>query len=441
MRLASGSIISHALVIAIGLVASSLLHAATVSRASLDTALTYSYATRQGQSVQAQLELTPAAEMTLSSTATLVASARVRLDQRDALEPGAYDFASYTRWSRPINLGTTGTVELRDLFIEWRAANGVTRIGKQQIVWGRLDGLKVLDVINPQDFREFIDDDFDASRISLWSAYFDYSFGRWRTELAVVPDSTAHVIPEPGAWFELSAPRFRFGSDRTANPLPSVTRAPQLSGRETALGVRFSRPMGNADISAVAYSGIDPEPLGRLITRSDNTFVERFYERRETLGISFDIGLGSVVLRGEYAFQPDRRFNTRPNGAFAIIARNQHRAALGMDIEAPFGVFINAQYFVDIVSDAPAPLVRPATDRIATLFARRTFAYDALALELRGYHSFSDNDRRASIGIAYAINDATSLKLSARYASGTPDGLFGQFADRDILSIGVQHTF
>jgi hypothetical protein len=56
--------------------------------------------------------------------------------------------------------GRIGTLELRDLYYEHRLDRSV-RLGKQQIVWGRLDGVKILDVVNPQTFREFILDDLE----------------------------------------------------------------------------------------------------------------------------------------------------------------------------------------------------------------------------------------------------------------------------------------
>lgn len=431
----------HRLLTVVAILVATNVHSAEIATVLVDTGLTYSYGTRENTSMQAELEIEPAMDVTLSPTALLITSARIRLDQRDALEPGEHAYDSYSRASHPVNLGTAGTVEIRDLYIEWRRANGVTRLGKQQIVWGRLDGLKVLDLINPQDFREFIDDDFNDSRISLWSAYFDYSIGDWRAELAVVPDSSGHVIPESGAWFELTAPRFRFGATAGQGSLPVVTVRPELSVDDTAVGLRVSRQLGSVDFSVVAYSGKDPEPLGRLAAVAGNARIEQFYKRREALGFSFDLGLGQAVLRGEYAYQPDRVFNVRPNGQLASLARDQHRGAIGLDLDGPLGLFFNIQYFADIVSDAPTTLVRPAADRMATLFVRRAFAYDTLTLEARWYHSFTDNDHRVSANIAYAISDATSIELGLRYARGSADGLFGQFEDRDLITVGLRHTF
>jgi len=52
------------------------------------------------------------------------------------------------------------------------------RVGKQQIVWGRTDLFRVLDIINPVDFsRNNIFDELEDIRIPLWSASAEWQFG------------------------------------------------------------------------------------------------------------------------------------------------------------------------------------------------------------------------------------------------------------------------
>ena len=415
--------------------------AAEVESAALETDLSYGYSRATSTTMQGLIELLPSLDLALSEESSLIMSARLRADAKDELEPGRPDLDSYAPGSRPLQLGNTGTAELRDFYFEWRSANGLARLGKQQIVWGRLDGIKVLDLVNPQDFREFILDDFADSRISLWSAYFDYNLGNWRAELALIPDGTGHMIPGAGAWFELTAPRFRFGAAVGQPGLPVVTDQPGHSIDEAAAGLRLSRQFNNLELALVAYSGNDPEPLGRLVVADGAPAVERFYERRDAFGVSVDMGLGSAVLRAEYAFQPDRTFNTRSIGSLDTIGLDQHRAAIGLDIDGPLGVFVNVQYLVDTIAAAPDDLVRPDRDRVATLYLRRSFAYDSVILSARWYHSFTDDDDLAAVSLEHEINDSTSIELAAQFFSGIEAGLFGQFRDRDRLTLSLSHTF
>lgn len=413
--------------------------AAELENFSLNSDLTYGYAVDASSSVQGELEVEPEVSFLISNRASLVASARIRLDIQDELDPGRRSVDNYAPASKPADLGNTGAAELRDFYWELQSENGLTRLGKQQIVWGRLDGIKVLDLINPQDFREFIIDDFGASRIGLWSAYFDYSFDNWRTELAIVPDGSGHAIPDAGAWYELTAPRFRFGASVDQATIATLTDSPDHSLDDTAIGIRLSRQIAGADISFVGYSGLDPEPLGRLTQVEGEAVVERYYERRDAFGLSFDVSLGNTVVRAEYALQPERAFNTRSADQLGVTRLDQHRGAIGVDVNGPLGVFINLQYLVDSVSDAPADLVRPASDRIGTVYLRRSFAYEALAVEARWYQSFTDDDRFGWFGVTYAINESSSIAIGAEHFSGTRDGLFGQFENRDRITISFSH--
>lgn len=68
----------------------------------------------------------------------------------------------YVKKTAPLSDGT-------DLFL---------KIGRQQVVWGRTDLFRVLDVINPVDFsRNNIYDELQDIRIPMWIAQAEYRFG------------------------------------------------------------------------------------------------------------------------------------------------------------------------------------------------------------------------------------------------------------------------
>ena len=61
---------------------------------------------------------------------------------------------------------------LRELYVDTEVGDEDSpvslRIGKQQVVWGTADGIKLLDIINPTDWREFAQNTMDESRIPVW---------------------------------------------------------------------------------------------------------------------------------------------------------------------------------------------------------------------------------------------------------------------------------
>jgi hypothetical protein len=394
-----------------------------------------------GQIMQLQLEAEPRLEFDLSQSSQLVLSARLRVDGEQRLEPGTPALENYSPASEPVTVGSAGTLELRDIYWERRLSRGIARVGKQQIVWGRLDGLKVLDVLNPQNFREFIVDDFGDSRISLWSAYVDVFLGDWRLEAALIPDYTAHEIPDPGAWFELTAPRFRFGAEPGTPAPPQVTDGDRNAFDDGAAGLRLSRSIGGVDLTALAYSGGDHEPLGRVLLEGGGVAIERFHRRRQLFGGSAETAFGAVALRAEAAYQPSRVFNTRGDDGLQTAEADQFSGGIAADIDGPFDLFLNLQLLWDEVLDAPQDLVRPDRDRVGTVFLRRNFAYETARLEARWYHAFDDGDNLYKLTLDYDLGDNTTVYLSGDWFEGTRSGLFGQFDPRDRVVVGLRHTF
>ena len=419
----------------------SAAQAADVNNYSLETHLGYGYSDATNESMQSIVRLTPGFEVEFSPRTRAVIEGRVRLDFADDLEPGEVSTDTYSLLSRPATISDLGIAEFRDAYIERSLENGVFRIGKQQIVWGRLDGIKVVDVLNPQDFREFIMENFSESRISLWSAYLDISRGAWRTELALIPDNTGHAIPSRGAWFELTAPRYRYGADPADPSPPIITDRGSIRASTSAYAIRLSRQLGDAEFGAIAYSGLDHEPLGRVVSLNDSPAIERFYERRDLFGLHAETSLGSIAVRAEFALQPGRTFNTRSDAGLSTTELDQFTAGIGIDIDGPFGTFINIQHVHDSIRDAPIELVRPDSDQVSTLFVRRSFAYETISLTGRYYHFHEFGDDMLTLAVELLFGDATKLRFAADLFSGDPAGVFGQFHDRDRLVISLTHTF
>ncbi len=66
---------------------------------------------------------------------------------------------------------------LRELYLDTITGDMEWRIGKQQVVWGKADGVKFLDIINPTDYRHWGQDSMEDSRIPLWMLTAEYPVG------------------------------------------------------------------------------------------------------------------------------------------------------------------------------------------------------------------------------------------------------------------------
>jgi len=64
----------------------------------------------------------------------------------------------------------TQNANIRELYVDIAAGNGWdARLGKQQVVWGTADGMKLLDIINPTDYAEMAQNQMEDSRLPVWA--------------------------------------------------------------------------------------------------------------------------------------------------------------------------------------------------------------------------------------------------------------------------------
>ena len=57
---------------------------------------------------------------------------------------------------------------LREAYVDMEQGDFSLRLGKQQVVWGTADGMKLLDAINPTDYSEMAQNQMEDSRIPVW---------------------------------------------------------------------------------------------------------------------------------------------------------------------------------------------------------------------------------------------------------------------------------
>lgn len=84
---------------------------------------------------------------------------------------------------------------LRELYIDTTAWGWDFRLGKQQVVWGTADGIKLLDIINPTDFREMNQNDMEDSRIPIWMINAETNVGANGNVQLIVSQVEENKIP------------------------------------------------------------------------------------------------------------------------------------------------------------------------------------------------------------------------------------------------------
>ena len=101
---------------------------------------------------------------------------------------------------------------LREAYIDTSYNDWMLRLGKQQVVWGTADGIKLLDAINPTDYTELVQNQMEDSRIPVWMINAEKDLEDGSNFQVIVSDPKANYIP--GLSKSSGAARTHSNSDR-----------------------------------------------------------------------------------------------------------------------------------------------------------------------------------------------------------------------------------
>jgi hypothetical protein len=373
----------------------------------------------------------------------LTAVGRLRADAYDRLEPGRPSLDEVSAASRRRFVGDRVDFELRELYAEASLARALVTLGKQQIVWGRADGLKVLDVVNPQSFREFILPDFDDSRIPLWAANVEVPIADWSAQLVWIPDKSYHEIPEPGALFEFETPRLV----PPAPPgIPVALRDPERPHRffqDSDAGLRLATFAGGWDLSLVYLYHYDDVPILvrriGLVGGAPGVVVTPRYRRNHLVGASASNAIGDLTLRAELGFFTDRFLPTLDrDDADGVVRTHELSSVLGFDWYGFSDTLLSLQVFPRVLTDRPGGVYRDQVDLNLTFLVRRSFWNETLLLQGIWIGNANDGDGLVRAKVAYDLTDHVRIWAGADVFYGKAQGLFGEFDGNDRVVLGIE---
>ena len=364
-------------------------------------------------------------------------------DLKDNIYPGRYETSNYSSLSKPAVLGTVGKAELRELYYEKEFEQLNLKIGKMQSVWGKADGIKLLDVLNPQDFSEFILQPFDESRIPLWSLDLNYIFNdALQMEIISIPDTTYHKLPQSGADYAFTTPRIIPQAPNGVSVRVQKSQKSDLSLKNSDIGAKVTTTFDDLEVSFYALYAYDDIPV--LFQSFDaNTMevtISPVYKRFELYGLSSDYAKGDFVFRLESAYIKDRYYlNTnKPQG---VKKSDTASYVFGVDWYGLEQSVVSAQLYQSVLLNFDDGFMRDKVDTTMTLLYKKEWLNETLHFEALGIYNFNDKDGLLKPRLSYEINDETLLYSELDYFFGNKNGLYGEFRDVDRVVIGIESTF
>lgn len=332
------------------------------------------------------------------------------------------------------------SAQLREFY--WSGGDTVFwQIGKQQVVWGEADGLKLLDVVNPQSYREFVLDDFEDSRIPLWMIKAEMPvFDESELQLLWIPDTTTHELAPRTSPFALTSPLLVPVASPKQKVLTQFSGAPSKPITDSDLGARLSTFANGWDITLnYLYHYVD-EPVIRAHQLNDVTVLKDSYERSHLLGGSASSVFDNWTVRTEVAYETNR-FHRSETSTSGVVQSDQIGFVIGLDYQGWTDQFLSVQWFNSQILTSSNRIIKSKSEDVMSLLWDINFFNETLKLRILNLYSLDHQDGLFRSKLTYNLFSNVDVIISIDKFYGDALGVFGQFDHTDSINVGFEWGF
>jgi len=385
---------------------------------------------------------------------------RLRFDTQDNLGYQGNRLDTYGSINGPVYEGSNADFEIREWYLDTEVAGVFWRFGKQQVVWGQADGLKILDVINPQSYREFILDNFDDSRIPLWMINAEIPIGDDDSlQFLWVVDQSYHRFANNGSDFQITSPLL------VPQPIAGIDIASfELDKsnkllKDSDLGLRYSKFYHGWDLTFnYLYHYLDSPVFYQQLHDSsvnlNKVAINAKYQRSHLFGLTASKAFDAWTIRSEIGYStdsyhlldPDSKQNNRAFSDYLGIRHSKDLSSvIGVDWQGLDDAMISIQWFqsslLDYDNDIDNAMYRPEHNQIFSFLYQLNFANETWQLETLAMYGVDQGDTSIQVELSHMLEDNIELWLGVDLFSGNQQSFFGQFNDTDRLILGFEWGF
>lgn len=334
---------------------------------------------------------------------------------------------------------------LREIYLDLYFDDFDIRIGKQQIVWGKADGVFITDIVAPLNLNEFLLPDFDEIRIGVYATKVDYYFGSSTIEFIWKPIFAGNELPGSGSiWYKPpefpAPPTFDYSKEKIKPTLENSEVYLKYSLSSSAIDFDL---MGAYTWDATPNMYIEKEfqmdSMGNPVL--SGLLITPEHHRLYVAGGSFTSTLKSFVVRGEAAYYNGKYFQTGdPMAAGALTQKNYLHYVVGLD----YGIGnlkLSAQFIQKYILDYNDFIEEEEFGNTMTFLARYDAMRETLHLELFSYVGLNYGDALIRPKVTYDFSDSFNILLGANIFVGDERGMFGRYADNSMIYTKIKYNF
>lgn len=332
-------------------------------------------------------------------------------------------------------------IGLREAYIDIYFSSVDLRIGKQQIIWGKADGVFITDIVSPKDLSEFLLRDFDEIRMGITCLKANYYFGNNTLEFVWVPIFSSTRKPEESSiWFPHLdfpvPPSFDYSQKEVSTTLES-----------NEVFVKFSAITSAVDFEIMGGYMWDDDPTMHITKTIDpQTFqlegitVTPQHHRLGLAGGSFSTTLGGFVVRGEGAYYHGKYFNSEDSIFMdGTVKKNYLHYLIGVDYTL-WDIRLSSQFIQQTILNYNGHINNDQFENTMTILASKDFLRETLRVEVFSYIGLNNLDALIRPKVIYDLADGFELLLGANIFVGD-EGRFGQYDNNDMVYTKIKYSF
>ena len=327
--------------------------------------------------------------------------------------------------------------ELREIYLEGSPFGNLDiKLGKQIVSWGVANSLRVVDVLNPTDDREFGMTDLEDIRLPINMTKLDYYIGDLKLEAVAV-----HEIK-----FNKSAP---FGSDFNPSTQKINEVIPESSAENTEYGLALIGTFSGWDASLHWAQYFDDTPHFKI---TKVTFIpglgavptlEQRHSRLTMGGATLSISSGNFIWKAEAAKLQGMEFALVTDKTFSrtdVLVGSEYSGWSDTSLTLEFGVQHLNDFDVKLEESPDSQL----EDRIATTVSfMQDYINQTMHLSLVGMmigKSGQDGGLNR-MSLEYDVMDAFSVTGGAMLYQPGENAYFQSLNENDRIFFEARYSF
>lgn len=323
-----------------------------------------------------------------------------------------------------------------EFYMDYTTTHFGFRAGKQIVIRGVADGLRLNDIVAPMDMTEFLTQEYDDIRMAVNAVRLFYFSEFVTVEAMLVPTFQGYKLPlEPNnPWSVVPKEQLPVTVERGNEPdflLKNMEYGGHLS---------FNLPGIDFSLSGLYTWNKLPCFRGELAPDFRSIILTPQYDRMTVLGADFSKPLDAFVVRGEFAYSFDKLYSaaliTKPT-----VKKDLVQGLLGIDWYGPNSWNISAQGLYEYIPNYQKAEIATEEHTIyATLRLSKKLINDLLTLSSFGYFDIKNKAVFNRFSGSYQVLDGLLVNVGYDLFYGDK-GMLGIYKNNSEVWVEAVYKF